>query len=187
MTEERFAIAAGGLGFVQEFVNTRCLVAPHGTDPLLDLTDAQAWLDQALARYRPVAAGPVALEATDLGRLRRARSAIAGLIDGDGDTSGVDATIGMHVGAGGEAVVEHRGSGTARVLGIVLTELFVAQQAGTWPRLKICRNDRCAVAFYDRSPNASAVWHSAKRCGNAPNLRASRARRRADPAETVSQ
>jgi len=181
VSEERFAVAAGGLGFVQELVNTRCLVPPHGVDPLLDLADAQAWLEQALARYRPVAAGSVALEAADLGRLRRARTAVAGLIGG-GDVSGVAATIGVYIDAGGEAVVEPRGSGSGRVLGIVLTEVFVAQQTGMWPRLKICRNDRCAVTFYDRSPNASAVWHSAKRCGNAPNLRASRARRRADPA-----
>ena len=110
MTEERFAVAAGGLGFVQELVNTRRLLPPDGVDPLLDLADAEAWLEQALARYRPVAAGSVALEAADLWRLRRARTAVAGLIGG-GDVSGVAATIGVYIDAGGEAVVEPRARG----------------------------------------------------------------------------
>ena len=54
-----------------------------------------------------------------------------------------------------------------------------AQLTGDWHRLKVCRNDACGTAFYDRSRNSSAVWHDAVKCGNAPNLRASRARRRA--------
>jgi predicted RNA-binding Zn ribbon-like protein len=53
-----------------------------------------------------------------------------------------------------------------------------AQENTEW-RLKLCRNPECAVAFYDRSKNSSAVWHNVKTCGNAANLRASRARRRA--------
>ncbi|WP_230981726.1 CGNR zinc finger domain-containing protein [Mycobacterium malmoense] len=44
--------------------------------------------------------------------------------------------------------------------------------------MKRCRNHRCASTFYDRSKNNSGVWHSVKTCGNAANLRASRARRR---------
>jgi predicted RNA-binding Zn ribbon-like protein len=48
----------------------------------------------------------------------------------------------------------------------------------TWHRLKICRNDRCAVSFYDRSRNSNAVWHDSRKCGNATYLRASRARKR---------
>jgi predicted RNA-binding Zn ribbon-like protein len=35
------------------------------------------------------------------------------------------------------------------------------------------------VAFFDRSRNNSGVWHDVAACGNAINLRASRARRRA--------
>jgi predicted RNA-binding Zn ribbon-like protein len=47
-----------------------------------------------------------------------------------------------------------------------------------WRRLKLCRNDRCAVSFYDRSRNNSAVYHDSRECGNAIYLRASRARKR---------
>ncbi|MGY3230346.1 putative RNA-binding Zn ribbon-like protein [Luteibacter sp. HA06] len=35
-------------------------------------------------------------------------------------------------------------------------------------------------AFQNRSKNASAVWHDVRVCGNAINLRASRARHRKD-------
>jgi predicted RNA-binding Zn ribbon-like protein len=51
-------------------------------------------------------------------------------------------------------------------------------QAGTWMRLKLCHNPPCASAFHDRSKNNGGVWHDVKTCGNAVNLRASRARRR---------
>lgn len=47
-----------------------------------------------------------------------------------------------------------------------------------WRRLKQCHNPDCRSTFYDRSKNTSGVWHSVKVCGNAANLRASRARRR---------
>jgi predicted RNA-binding Zn ribbon-like protein len=57
--------------------------------------------------------------------------------------------------------------------------LYEGQHAGTGHRLKTCRNPRCRVAFYDRSRNASGVWHSVRVCGNAINLRAHRERRRA--------
>ena len=61
---------------------------------------------------------------------------------------------------------------------LVLAALLEGQQAGTARRLKTCRNPRCRVAFYDRSRNASGVWHSVRVCGNAINLRAHRERRR---------
>jgi predicted RNA-binding Zn ribbon-like protein len=46
--------------------------------------------------------------------------------------------------------------------------------------LKVCRNPRCRVAFYDRSRNNSGVWHDVRTCGNAANLRAHRERQRAN-------
>jgi predicted RNA-binding Zn ribbon-like protein len=57
-----------------------------------------------------------------------------------------------------------------------MIEMLTAQQADTWRRLKVCRNHRCQVAFFDRSRNNSGVWHSTKICGNLENLRAHRAR-----------
>ncbi|MFF1285457.1 CGNR zinc finger domain-containing protein [Streptomyces sp. NPDC058299] len=47
--------------------------------------------------------------------------------------------------------------------------------------MKTCRNPACGEAFYDRSRNGTRVWHDMKTCGNALNLRASRARRQHSP------
>ncbi len=47
---------------------------------------------------------------------------------------------------------------------------------GNWPRLKVCREDTCAWAFYDRSKNRSGAWCSMAVCGNRTKARAYRAR-----------
>jgi hypothetical protein len=73
---------------------------------------------------------------------------------------------------------EPRGDGSRRVSAIVLVEIFTAQRLDTWRRLKLCRNDRCAVSLYDRYRDNSAVYHDSHECGNAIYLRASRARKR---------
>jgi hypothetical protein len=113
-------------------------------------------------------------------RIHRARIALTELLARGRGSRGLTASLRVGVDGDGSTVVEPRGSGGDQVLGIVLTEILVAQQTGTWTRLKICRNHKCAIAFYDHSPNVSAVWHNAKRCGNAENLRRSRTRRRTD-------
>jgi predicted RNA-binding Zn ribbon-like protein len=76
-------------------------------------------------------------------------------------------------------VVAYRsmGRGWKRRAGTVHAELLLAQATGTRERLKACQNPDCRAAFYDRSRNSSSVWHDTKLCGNAINLRASRARR----------
>jgi predicted RNA-binding Zn ribbon-like protein len=88
----------------------------------------------------------------------------------------------MQLGGDGQVRPEPRGIGWRRVAAMALIEIFQAQQAGTWQRLKMCRNDRCGTTFFDRSRNNSGVWHDVKVCGNAANLRAYRARKRAQSA-----
>ena len=88
------------------------------------------------------------------------------------------ASVSVRVGADGAALLEPRGDGSRRVSAIVLIETFTAQRVDNWRRLKLCRNERCAVSFYDRSRNNSAVYHDSRECGNAIYLRASRARKR---------
>jgi predicted RNA-binding Zn ribbon-like protein len=41
-----------------------------------------------------------------------------------------------------------------------------AQQAGTWARLKACRNPDCQWAFYDRSHSGRGAWCDMAVCGN---------------------
>jgi predicted RNA-binding Zn ribbon-like protein len=79
----------------------------------------------------------------------------------------------------GEVRLEPTGSGWRWLSSALWSEVLLGQQTGSWQRLKQCHNPDCASAFYDRSKNNSGVWHNVKTCGNAANLRASRARRRA--------
>jgi predicted RNA-binding Zn ribbon-like protein len=45
------------------------------------------------------------------------------------------------------------------------------------PRLRICENESCAVAFYDESRNRSRRWCDTTTCGNRARVRRHRARR----------
>ena len=85
--------------------------------------------------------------------------------------------------SGRRAAPRTRRARVSRFAAEVWTQVFLAQQAETWKRLKLCHNPPCASAFYDRSKNNSGVWHDVKMCGNAVNLRASRARRRVATAQ----
>jgi predicted RNA-binding Zn ribbon-like protein len=53
-----------------------------------------------------------------------------------------------------------------------------AQLDGSWARLKVCANDECRWAFYDRSRNHGGTWCEMSACGNRLKNREFRARRR---------
>ncbi len=52
-----------------------------------------------------------------------------------------------------------------------------ARAAGTWERLKACRQDTCGWLFYDVSRNRSSSWCSMQICGGREKSRAYRRRR----------
>jgi predicted RNA-binding Zn ribbon-like protein len=56
----------------------------------------------------------------------------------------------------------------ATLLGIVAD----AVAAGTWSRLKACREPSCRWAYYDRSRNRRRTWCSMELCGNRAKARA---------------
>ena len=178
--------APGGLGFVQDVVNTQSAGRPRGADLLGDLESAQKWLDGAVASWSALndaAEDRILLRERDLEPLRDLRADLHALLATRADPSLAaarlhSATVTARVRPDGTVRLEPRAEGWRRVAAIVLIEAFVAQQQDTWQRLKVCRNERCRAAFYDRSRNTSAVWHDVRYCGNAINLRASRARRR---------
>jgi predicted RNA-binding Zn ribbon-like protein len=60
-----------------------------------------------------------------------------------------------------------------------------AQEDGTWSRLRVCANDACRWAFYDRSKNRQGHWCDMAVCGNRLKNRELRARRR-DQSRTPS-
>lgn len=182
--------APGGLGFVQDVLNTRPtlhLRRPHlsESDLLDDLESAQRWLDGALENWSVESGVPqnaVTLSEDDLDKLRALRADLNAVIGRGDQAHGAalfpSASVAARMGSDGGVLLEPRGEGARRVASIVLIEAFTAQRLDTWRRLKACRNDRCGVAFYDRSRPNSGVWHDASVCGNAVNLRASRARKR---------
>jgi predicted RNA-binding Zn ribbon-like protein len=73
------------------------------------------------------------------------------------------------------------GGGVDELLGRILSLWVLAGRDGTWSRIKICREDTCQVAFYDRSKNQSKTWCSMGVCGNRNKTRSYRDRRRATP------
>jgi predicted RNA-binding Zn ribbon-like protein len=78
----------------------------------------------------------------------------------------------------GPATLVPAGSGVTVMLGTVLAAIVIAEREGTWDRVKICREETCQVAFYDRSKNHSKTWCSMGVCGNRNKTRSYRDRQR---------
>jgi CGNR zinc finger protein len=175
------APAPAGLGLVQDFLNT---IGIHDyPDLLATTTRADAWAANALGAWsavRGIDAQPPSLTEADLARLRSLRGTIAKLVTGEPmegrGTGAVCASFALS--DAGDVRLEPSGAGWRWLASALWGEILLGQQDGTWRRLKQCHNHRCRSTFYDRSKNNSGVWHSVKTCGNAANLRASRARRR---------
>jgi hypothetical protein len=174
------ASAPGGLGLVQDFLNT-VNVQEYGPDLLADTALARDWAAAAVRTWsllRGVDAEPPTLNDADLSRLRALRDTIAKMVAGEppDQTAAVSATF--ELSDTGEVRLEPSGGGWRWLASALWAEIMLGQQDGTWRRVKRCHNHTCGSTFYDRSKNNSGVWHDVKTCGNVANLRASRARRR---------
>ena len=173
--------APGSLGLVQDFLNT-IGIGSYGPDLLSDVALAQDWLGNAASMWSEVRGAdvqPPDLDDADLAKLRALRDTIANMVAGESVTaSGRLASASFAVTESGEVRLEPTGSGWRWLASALWAEVLLSQQAGTWRRLKSCHNHQCGSTFYDRSKNNSGVWCDVKTCGNAANLRASRARRR---------
>jgi predicted RNA-binding Zn ribbon-like protein len=124
---------------------------------------------------------PPPLGDADLSKLRPLREKIAALVTGNECEAGAVAAspASLTLTEAGEVRLEPAGTGWRWLASALWGEILLSQHEGTWRRVKRCHNPQCATAFFDRSKNNSGVWHDVKTCGNAANLRASRARRRA--------
>jgi predicted RNA-binding Zn ribbon-like protein len=182
---ERYAVASapGGLALVQDLLNTIPAGRPRKPDLLADHTAAAGWAADALATWAAAEGhdpSDPGVRPGDLETLTALRTELARLLDGSDPSRAPavrSAALAVRLGEGGELTLEPRGHGVRRLVAAVLLECFLARRAGTLGRLKRCRYEPCSVAFYDRSRNNSGVWHDVRVCGNAVNLRASRARR----------
>ncbi|MFC7641035.1 ABATE domain-containing protein [Streptosporangium lutulentum] len=61
--------------------------------------------------------------------------------------------------------------------GAVLAGVAELDRAGMWRRVKACRNEICHEGFFDRSRNASAVYHGPG-CASMVSMRAYRQRKK---------
>jgi len=164
--------APGGLGFVQDLLNTRSTRRGDKPDLLAELSSAQRWLDDSLARWSVesgVAQAPVALDGNDLDKLRDLRADLHVLVGQAGrDSAGPaipSATLGARTTPDGEVLLEPRGEGFRRLAGIVLIEMFNAQRSDAWRRIKVC--PQRAVRGLVLRPVAQQQWRLARR----PRLR----------------
>jgi predicted RNA-binding Zn ribbon-like protein len=184
LADEEPKPAPGPLLRVQALVNT--VELPAGPDRLADPDDARPWLID-----NDLMAPDAGLSAADLQTLRDVREALrALLIRNGGGRPPTNAELAplRAVAAGGAVRAEFDADGVVQLAaaGDSLTERLVelvlivrdAQHDGSWMRLKVCANDECRWAFYDRSRNRGGTWCEMSACGNKLNNREFRARRR---------
>src|SRR5436190_2569670 len=80
---------------------------------------------------------------------------------------------------GADPVLEPDARGVDGALAWLLGIVTGAVADGTWQRLKVCLDETCLWAFYDRSKNRSKRWCKMEVCGNAAKARAYRQRQAA--------
>jgi predicted RNA-binding Zn ribbon-like protein len=186
----RLAPAPGGLGLVQDFLNT-IGIGDYGPDLLADPELGREWAARAAETWSGedgIDATPPVLSDADVAKLHGLRETIAKLVAGQSVRMGSGSvSASFAVSEHGDVRLEPVGGGWRWYAAALWTEILRSQQGDTWRRIKRCRNPECASTFYDRSKNNSGVWHDVKTCGNAANLRASRARRRGPDQAAHSQ
>jgi predicted RNA-binding Zn ribbon-like protein len=178
-------LAPPPLLLVQAFVNTVDLEGQ--TDMLADADEARAWLADAGLRD-PEEPG----FAADLQLAREVRESLRAMIGRN--TGGpplteaelhpleqvtsdysprlrVTADGGVRFGTREDAPCLSDG-----LAGLVL-DVRDAQAAGDWDRMRLCRNEDCRWAFYDRSHSRQGAWCNMAVCGNRLKNRNLRARR----------
>jgi predicted RNA-binding Zn ribbon-like protein len=189
--------APGGLGLVQELVNTSVRPTddhpPRVADLLATADSAAAWLAAALGQWAGAtgqAAPAIGLGPADLAPLRRLRESVRALAgespDGGFQPSGLGGlSVAVQFDASGRCRYGTTAAGWRGVAALVAAEILLAQHSGAWERFRTCPYPVCGIAFYDESKNNSRVWHDVRTCGNRTNLAASRGRRRGGGAEAA--
>ncbi|MDR7275213.1 CGNR zinc finger domain-containing protein [Catenuloplanes atrovinosus] len=173
----RVAVAPGELWLVQDLLNTAGIRKPRENVP--DLLDAPDTAARWLSRHG------IGGDSPGVSALQRLRDTVRqALIARDHDSGAaparpVEAAPRMRLDADGTVRFVPGAAAIPALVERVLIAIYDAQRDGTWRRLKVCRNPQCLVAFWDASRNTSGAWHDVRTCGNAENLRRSRARRAA--------
>jgi predicted RNA-binding Zn ribbon-like protein len=176
--------APGGLGVVQDFMNTRNYL--QGGELLGGVEEA----DRRLAERGLLEMGESVGETgrRDLVDFREALRVLllahnAAAEPGSGveslNQSAGSAALGVLFGADGRPTLGPvAGGGPADcVVARLLAEVFRAEAEGRWGRLKACRNPACRWVFYDASKNGLGRWCNMQICGARHKMRRYRERK----------
>ncbi|HUG07395.1 MAG TPA: CGNR zinc finger domain-containing protein [Acidimicrobiia bacterium] len=175
--------APEGLELVRRFANT--LDIEEGTDALAHVEEARQWLKENDLDGDDLSHA----ELEYLTTLREAmRDALSANHSGGELTEETLAVLNQAAAAarispelhGSEVKLVAHARGIEGAVGSLLIEMLEAMRAGIWARLKICHNDTCQWAFYDRSRARSGKWCSMSICGNRTKQQAFRERHSAD-------
>ncbi len=157
---------------VQAFLNT--WDAEKGVDLLADAE----WFVRA-----GLMDGDAGTSRDELELARTLRESIRDLVEsGDADLSPLRKVAAsgapqLTVADGGRLGLAAPSGGLKDALFQLLLVIRGAQEDGTWSRLRVCANDECRWAFYDRSKNKQGHWCDMAVCGNRLKNREFRARR----------
>ncbi|MEA2453615.1 MAG: hypothetical protein QOG04_2325 [Actinomycetota bacterium] len=162
--------APGRLAIVQDFLNT------YDLEDNEDALSTPEKLDSWLCKHSLCVPGELSPE--DVSWTGSVREALRDVLEAHhGTPSRVPATGVLEKAAeaghlvtrftpDGGSSLEAASPGLAGALGEILGIVYTAMADGTWYRLKVCQNDVCRWAFYDRSKNRSSSWCSMSVCGN---------------------
>ena len=175
--------APGQLRLVEHLVNS-VEVADGAHDQIATPEGLAAWLAEAGYPAHPTEA--------DVERMLQVREGLRSVLEANSgesvDPAAVaslnralaDSSVQLHMGDDGSPGLV-ADDGIDCFVADLATAMLAATADGTWARLKICRDDTCRWAFYDRSKNRSGAWCSMDDCGSKAKMRAYR-QRRADAA-----
>jgi len=162
--------APGGLALVQDFINTWDL---QGADRLGEQTTCEAWFaGHKLIGPKEHASHSDVRHATEV---REALRSLLAVNDGGRPGPGAvetlsraarSAQLAIRFEPDGSAQLEPATHGIDAALGKIVGIAFRSIIDGSWKRLKMCRDETCRWAFYDRSKNRSGGWCSMSVCGN---------------------
>jgi predicted RNA-binding Zn ribbon-like protein len=178
--------APGDLERVRRFVNT--LQVGRATDLLSNTAEIAEWF--AHEGLAPAGLRVTRAEASRVIEMRAALRAVLTVHNAGGDGAGVvpkearrvldaaasRARLRLRFADDGNAALVPETGGVSGALGRLLAIVNDSIAEGTWSRLKACRDDDCAWAFYDHTKNRSGAWCSMERCGNRAKARAYRDR-----------
>ena len=189
-----------GLDTALDFINTTGLSDGRPFEDFATLHDAVHWLvdhdllapDDAIAEQRRLATPAAADRA--LGRVRAVRAGLRELVDAMDEerapdaaaVCAVNAALGLREttelvpGPAGLRLQRRReGAPLDRALAELARRIAAEFDEGRPERFRVCGNDRCRWAFYDRSRPGSRRWCEMSSCGNRMKAARHRARQKA--------